>query len=196
MFWNKKDSGDRLPDLPPLKTPLRMPFDISSRENEFDSDDANSELNKPLKNPSFPEFPEQKNFQQTAIREAVNEPITETSDFPQQAQSRMRTMEMDSPIIQPVEQKSFRLDSPPETEEYVPPKKPSNKISEVFVKVDKFNSAHKSIVAIRKKIDDIDSALKRIREIKMREEQELSAWEKEISSLKSKLQEINDSLFD
>ena len=70
------------------------------------------------------------------------------------------------------------------------------KNEEVFVKLDKFQSARKALVLAQEQVQDIANTLKRIRETKLREEQELSAWEKEILAAKTKVEEINKTLFD
>ena len=197
MFWNKKEDKEDLPDLPPMKVPPRSPFDIPKFEHH-DSDDEDDE--SPVEShslPAFPDSPMQKSFSQTAIKDAISQPISESSEEPEEEPisekiSSIKTTEMGAPPM--METKPFRLEEPPQVN-YVPPKKPTQKANEIFVKVDHFNAAHKSITTIKKKIEDIDSALKKIREIKMREDQELTAWEKEISSLKSRLQEVNDTLF-
>ena len=70
------------------------------------------------------------------------------------------------------------------------------KQEEVFVKLDKFQSARKALTTAQHQIEDIAATLKRIRETKLREEQELSSWEKEVSAAKAKIDEINGMLFE
>lgn len=208
MFWNKKDNKDELPDLPPLKTPLKPAFDIPKPEalqntqipqNSDEDDDSEPQEHHGL--PSFPDSPLQKGFAQTAIKDAISQSHVETpeTEMPLEASS-IKTMEMDmpempsSPSIKP--QHPFTLEEPPERS-YVAPRKPTLKPQqEIFVKLDKFNTSYRAITQIAKKVDEMDNALRKIREIKLREEQELAAWEKELSSLKSRLQEVSDTLFE
>jgi len=68
--------------------------------------------------------------------------------------------------------------------------------SEIFVKVDKFRAARKDLESAKEKLEDIDHLLRRIRETKMREDQELSAWEKEVATIKSRLQNITNNIFE
>src|SRR3989344_775480 len=71
-----------------------------------------------------------------------------------------------------------------------------SKNNDVFVKIDRFYSAKKSLEATESKLEEIDELLKKIRETKMREEQELAAWEKEIATIKSRIKEVTDTIFE
>lgn len=195
MFWNKKDSKGGLPDLPPLKTPLKPAFDFPS-DLEHQKDDFEEENSESHGLPAFPDSPMQRGFSQSAIKEAiVQEQIPEEHEETPFVPSTIKTTELDSAPM-PVQKQKFVLEEPPAERTYAPPKKPAQKPNETFVKVERFNAAHRSLTTIRKKIDELDNSLRKIREVKLREEQELSSWEKEVTSLKSRLQEVNDSLFD
>ncbi len=77
-----------------------------------------------------------------------------------------------------------------------PLKNPESAKSDVFVKIEKFYSAKKSLDAIKQQIDQIDDLLKKIREVKMKEERELAVWEKEIALVKSRIQNVNETIFE
>ena len=190
MFWDKKDSKKSLPDLPPLKTPMRPGFDLPEIEDKTDG--------QPLTFPSFPESPLQKGFSNTPIKENLNngsekhheEPISEEA-------KKIRTMEMEEWNPQNT---SSVLDEPPEqplinrvSEKRIDRKSPS---TEVFVKIEKFNSARRALDSINQKLDDMDILLKKVRDTKMREEQELSGWEKELTAIKGRIQDINSNIFE
>ncbi|MBS3099245.1 hypothetical protein J4462_03465 [Candidatus Pacearchaeota archaeon] len=51
---------------------------------------------------------------------------------------------------------------------------------DVFVKIDKFHSAKKTLRDVGNSLEEIDSLIKKIREVKLREEQEISSWEKDV----------------
>ena len=42
----------------------------------------------------------------------------------------------------------------------------------------------------------MDELLKKIREIKLREEQELTTWEKEINNAKSRIKDVHENIFE
>ena len=66
----------------------------------------------------------------------------------------------------------------------------------VFVKIDKYNAARKALSTAQVKIAEIDKMLKKIREARLREEQELTAWEKEVENAKARIEEAGKNLFD
>jgi len=66
----------------------------------------------------------------------------------------------------------------------------------VFVKIDKFQSARKALLSSQTRIKDIESLLKKIREVRLREDQELAAWEKDLTETKSYIEEVSKNLFD
>ena len=68
--------------------------------------------------------------------------------------------------------------------------------SDIYIKIDKFYSAKRALDAAEQKLEEIDGLLKKIRETKLREEQELSAWEKDITALKGRVKEVTDTLLE
>lgn len=193
MFWDKKEDKPKLPELPPLK---------------FD-DSGNKEMAQmPRHNlPSFPDSAQNKGFSQAAIKDAIsqkeeNAPMQEFPNFPDDS---------DSEVIGDSKDKDFKT---VEMEEWTPDKKlsedisklketvkpkvasPKTKNADIFVKIDKFYSIKKALGEAKQNLEDIDEMLKKIREIKMREEQELTSWEKEISNVKSRIQEVTENIFE
>ena len=67
---------------------------------------------------------------------------------------------------------------------------------EVFVKIEKFYSAKKTIMEVREKLNEIDGMINKVREIKLREEQELSSWEKDLGEIKNRLREVTSEIFE
>lgn len=120
--------------------------------------------------PSFPETPAIKHAVEDEFETISIKPITET---------RVREMP------------ETRITSPSSI-----PTTVKTKAEEVFVKLDKFQSARKALNSAQDQVQDIASMLKRIRETKLREEQELMSWEKEVIAAKTKIEEINKALFD
>ena len=73
--------------------------------------------------------------------------------------------------------------------------KPAEKPSDVFVRLDKFHSAKKSLSEITNDLEDVNEMLKKIRETKLREEQELASWERDILQAKARLENVSDNIF-
>lgn len=67
---------------------------------------------------------------------------------------------------------------------------------EVFVRIDRYYSARKSISDIAKRMEEIDEMVRKIREVKLREEQEIASWERDIADAKLKIQEVSNLLFE
>lgn len=175
MFWNKKESKASLPDLP-LLDPKLLIMNNSEETNSEESDEHDVE-NHPL--PSFPDSPTNKGFSQIAIKEAI-----ESSESIEEPKIHEIESEMSVSLPKPAPTKQYQFEQI------------SQSGSNVFVKIDKFNSARKAIMSAQEKIADIDRMLKKIRETRMREEQELTAWEKEVENAKMRIEEASKNLFD
>jgi len=214
MFWDKKSDKSRLPDLPMSNAPFR-PSNFSFPESP---DEAEKHAL-----PSFPDSPNQKGFSQAAIKDAITtEEVSDTSmpEFPTLNEKEKSTaIEMEewtpsteilrNPAIKEIEDipenypgesqtkklSDFKpyLSSTPQT---LPEFKPAMKNSDVFVKIDKFHTARKSLTLAQQEIENVSDLLKKIRETKLREEQELSAWEKDIANAKSRVQEVSSNIFE
>ncbi len=65
----------------------------------------------------------------------------------------------------------------------------------VFVKLDKFKDSIAKFEEIRAKVSEIDSSLRKIKEVRDREDQELKAWEQKVQLIKEKVDGIDSSLF-
>ena len=188
MFWSKKDNKEGLPDLPP------SPFlndDILEHKRELDSDLQSGEHALP----SFPDSPINKGFSQAAIKDAIKskkfEEEKEDSEVPEFSK-KFQTIEVESTDETDIPESP--IPSPPKT--FTEPQRPVISQKQIYVKIDKFRSARTSLEEIKIQVEQIADLLNRIREIKLREEQELSAWEKEVESVKSRLQNLNENIFE
>ena len=168
MFWNKKEDKQLLPDLPPLRLPDH-PID-SNMHNE--SIPAEYQDIEPHTFPSMPENHESSDFSEYAIKDAVADDLNH-DNYPSTEDSSYST-----PLIKPVQPQVIESKS------------------SIFIKLDKFQSAKKSLVILEQKVGEMENILKKIRETRLREEQELSAWEKEVSMVKPRIEEISKNLFD
>lgn len=77
----------------------------------------------------------------------------------------------------------------------MPVKKYESKKEPVFVKLDKFKDSVQKFDEIKAKVNDIDSTLRKIKEIRDREETELKSWEEKVQLIKEKVDNIDNSLF-
>ena len=129
--------------------------------------------------PSFPESPSGRKFAQAAIKEAVEE---EESVAPR--------------VIREIFPRAREMSESEETAKVVFSREEKKMPEDVYVKIDRFHSARKALNAAREKLQDMDALMKKIRETRMREEQELASWEKEIGSVKTKVEDVTNNIFE
>jgi len=189
---HEKTDRNILPSFP--DSPISKGFSqaaIKEAINEPENDDFNNESDE--KNTELPDLPE------------LNEPEKIESFEPK---SRFKTIEVDESKKE-TDMKPSIISPPPmlvETHknqipkikmpELNPPPRTSERGSDIFVKIEKFRTARRSLSDIKSRLDEIDEMLKKIREIRMREDQELTAWEKEISTAKSQIENVTSSIFE
>ena len=65
----------------------------------------------------------------------------------------------------------------------------------IFVKIDKFKDSSENFEKIKEKVGDIGDMLEKIKQIKEKEDQELKEREHEIEVIKTRVDNIYDSLF-
>lgn len=215
MFWNKKEDKKSLPDLPPYRSPTIV-IKQGGRTNFMPTGEeakdifGESEGIQKHELPSFPDSLNEKGFSQAAIKDAIgSEEESALPEFPMSGASgagrQFKTMEMEewTPSIKGTE----GMPAPPMRESIgarlsEPPSFGGrgmgsiNKNADIFVKLEKFYSARKSLIDAQQKLADIDELLKRIRETKMKEEQELNQWENEVMSVKARMNEITTNIFE
>lgn len=212
LFFGKKDEKKGLPELPPsnlsnfpifpkpqpmqsgsISPPQKIPSPPNS-QNEDDEENDNLPIEKHAL-PSFPNNPINRGFTQAVIKDAISpqEKYSE-SDF---KPLLPRIKSSDIPAFPDESSPIVKEEEEDEKEEKLPKFKPSsNKEENIFVRLDKFHSARRTLNDTKSRLDEIDHLLKKVREIKLREEQELSAWEKEVAELKTKIQSVRENIFD
>mgnify|MGYP001599760619 CR=1 FL=1 len=199
MLWGKKEKEYELPDLPPVKPSPSLSHSASETDEYADSDNDEEDSEKHGL-PSFPDSPHQRGFSQAAIKDAIgsDEEFTSTDSLERISPLQpihprtFKTIEMDSPwqSAQPL------LTPPSASNTYRFMREAEQKNRDVFVKIDKFYSARRALETMKEKLNNIDELLRKIRETKMREEQELSAWEKEMSEVRAHIQEVTAHIFE
>ncbi len=181
LFSKKKDNKEptipKLPDLPSLPSlPSRFPDMNSSEDNEI------PEL------PSFPTGGVGDKFSRDTIKNAISgddddEPIISPEELvPKPAMIPQKPMSMERmKKITPMERPEERA-IPKET-------------GPVFIRIDKFEEALNIFKETRKKIEEIESLLGETKEIKQKEEEELSTWEEEIQEMKQQIEKVDRDIF-
>ena len=199
MIFDKKKGEKKLPDLPSPRSSLDV-----GHEPDFPHEDEETESHSL---PSFPDSPSHNKFSQAAIKDAVrdDEPLEENG-------KNIKIVEMEEwgPSHPGHDERLPSLEEPEELEEIrgakieprvsdideSPKTGKSGLSADVFVKIDRFRSAKRALGTVEDKLEEIDQTIKKIRETKMREEQELASWEKNIMHVKSRVQDISENIFE
>ncbi len=176
--------------------------------------------------PAFPDTPSHNSFSEAAIKDAVEEDeLPELPELPEHSTNEgglpelpelpekkevpgsgggAKVVEMEewvpehpmgmSKMKHKTEEYSGHIEVP-RKEDFVPVKREIGS-PDVFVKIDKFRSARKTFSEVKSKLSEIDDLIKKIRETKMREEQELNAWEKDVMQIKARVQDVSEDIFE
>jgi len=209
IFSKKKNEDDDagLPDLPPSSM---SPVHGGRGLPAFDEDENEEQGGHVL--PSFPDSPTHNKFSQVAIKEAVSDRDEAEFSGELKERRRPRVVEMEEWHHPGHEmshgehdysggEKAPELDEPEEVKEIAPSTRHKKVVreergSDIFVKLEKFRSARKSLEEISEKLEEIDDMIKKIREVKLREDQELGKWEKDITHVKGRITEVNENIFE
>jgi hypothetical protein len=71
----------------------------------------------------------------------------------------------------------------------------TKKAEPVFIRIDKFEDSMKIFQEIKSQISEIEKLIKDTKEIKVKEEQELSTWEKDIQTIKNEIEKVDNEIF-
>jgi hypothetical protein len=225
MFGKKKRDKKGLPDLPEIETPIpsdrgprtveeEIPYEKHNLPTFPDSpnnkgfsqsaikeavDTGPSRLQLPELERITPDTQSHQNIKTIEMEEwsphaekEQNIPPISTIKRPPKELPQIKIQELPNEEISAIPalpNKSSDIETMPVTP-------PGSKRSNIFVKINKFNSAKRALADIEDKLKDIDGLLKKIRETKMREEQELDSWEKEVNTVKARIQEVTDNIFE
>jgi hypothetical protein len=114
-----------------------------------------------------------------------------------------RISEAESEEKQGIPQRPSELDHLPSPKRMYVQNKPvprmaiqPQQVADVFVRIDKFHLARKSLSEIQNRLDDIDELIRRIRDTKLKEEQELAGWEKDLMQIRGKVQTVAENIFE
>ena len=208
MWFNKKkpENSGQLPELPELPS---NPPTYDKRQTTVDDFDKitpredNDKFSMPKEIlpalPSFPHSDTGNRVSQEVIKTALEVPSKtqytreiDSSGYKEDDEERS-AYEEDQFEIKPVELPPSPIKKRIEMKM---PEKPIEKSNEpVFVRLDKFQTAVKNLKEVKKQISDIEAYLSEIRQIKAKEEVELSAWEKEILEIKARLDSLDKGIF-
>lgn len=211
------DEKNGLPDLPPP----RKFFDEASLR-ELDNEEEEETESQAL--PAFPDSPSHNRFSEAAIKDAIrgNEEdglpdlpdLPELPELPGEEDKTSEIPELEeipgigesTKIVEMEEWKpensigASKQNYPntadiPRQENFMPSRNESG-APDVFVKIEKFRTARRTFNEVKSKLNEIDDLINRIRETKMREDQELSSWERDVTQIKLKVRDVSENIFE
>ena len=66
----------------------------------------------------------------------------------------------------------------------------------IYIRLDKFQTTHESLLDIKMKMEEIEKTIIKIKEVKEREDKEIEEWEQELQLVKARLESIDTNLFE
>lgn len=199
---NKEKKEDRILELPQLPPLPEMPIKEIYEKRGFETNlPAKEETQKKFSLPSFPDSKFGQRINQEAIKEAISERKEEIRFDPQKTRTQEISetkQKMQPSMFNTQETKKSTMEMSDWNE--VKPKPefsmPRMKKSEpLFIKLEKYENVISTFNEIKLRMAEIESLLKNIKEIKMKEERELDDWEREIHTIKARLEQIDQEIF-
>lgn len=173
MWFKKKDKQEAIPlgELPELPDLPDFP-EIKSVEKPSNIKEKLPEFGEREELPALPSFPNSsiaERISQEAIKSELSSSIKPyTKEIsPEHKEERRRVSEI----------------------------YPKQESQPIFVRIDRFQNSLKNFNEVKKQLQEIESYLSDIREIRAKEDTELSEWEKELHEIKMKLESIDSVLF-
>ncbi|MBM3247311.1 hypothetical protein FJZ17_02105 [Candidatus Pacearchaeota archaeon] len=160
-----KKSEPKRVELPEINNSLELP-ELPKDNNSI----------PPL--PTFPKNQVGNNLGLQAIKSSVSDE-SETPGYTIEEDNEKRTLEL-SDLPEPLK---------PEMKRYSIDKEP------IFIKLDKFKDAVEKFQQVKEKVIEIEETLRKIKDIKDKEDIELKSWEEEVMAIKEKVENIDSSLF-
>jgi len=192
MLFGKKEDKSELPDLPSSRASVNVKPLMGSPEKGKTIETSLPELPEvpPLESAKaepVERFPEPLPRPEPKAQMVEMQEWQPSSEFPEEEEVPEHTE------LEEVEEEIEPLPiAPPPTR----PARAKEKPADVFVRIDKFHSARKALTEIEDRLADIDDLVKKIRETKLREEQELSSWEKDITHIQARVQTVTENIFE
>ena len=183
--WEKKEFKELI-ELPKLPRLPALPEEIESKKTL----------------PQLPRYPINSlidRFSQNTIKEAVTgekEEIIEADEFVrEQIMPEHSEIKPSSRLNLEFPYKMERINSAKNLELRSWQESKTKKSGQVFIKIDKFEESLKIFELIKIKIVDMEKLLEDIKEIKEKEEKELSYWMSEIQTIKNQTEKVERDIF-
>lgn len=174
-LFKKKQKKEEIPKLPELPEPLELPK-LPEVETSY-----------PKNLPQLPQYPSNtlgNQLSQNTIKEAV----TGKKEGEVGAANLPQLHKIKSPLGSELH-KISPIETPKKIEKRTKSKKP------VFIRIDKFEESLDIFEETKNKIMEMEKMLIEIKELKEKEEKELSEWEAQIQTIKNQTEKVERDIF-
>lgn len=209
MFFGKKEDKAKLPDLPslnPISFGSGMIQPPAGAEEDLPlpafPDSPSEDKLPPLPNNSMPERNEMMRMPMQRTESVESTKLVEMDEWEPESEPSMSEAPENFPVgnnhpeLEEVEEREEIRRVAPLPRRTAPRETREAPAADVFVRIDKFHTGRKALGEISERLESIDELVKRVRETKLREEQELASWEKDITHIKSRLQAVTEDIFE
>jgi len=189
LFSKKDDKKNvNMPSLPELPS---LPSEFPEMEESDDSHDVHNL-------PSFPNSQMGDKFSQETIKNAVsgseNNDPEEDEEMPSPLIPKPSFDKIPKPSLDKIPKPNYMGGIEKDSVRKVTQEK-TRETGPVFIRIDKFEEALHVFKDTKDKIEEIDKLLGKTKELKEKEEEELSVWEKEIRDMKAQIEKVDKDIF-
>ena len=185
-FFSKEK--EKVPELPVLPNPPVIP-QVPKKETkelpELPHTNFGENLNQKMVKSAINDSSMDENIEQLPKNFKLGE--KEVDLIPVVPQEPIISKEEITPMIH--EKKTLELPADVEVKHLTEKSEP------IFVRIDKFQQADKDFTEIKRMVKDIGETQKKIKDIKIKEDAEISGWSHEIEKVKARLEEIDSDIF-
>lgn len=200
-LFGKKENKESIPKLPELPKLPKLPatsqptyqqgyniYDDQIPTKEFPTMDSYEKEIHEL--PSFPTDDFSDKFSQNSIKSAVSgrqekEPVMQNLDDYEIESEPMEKEPKLEKILPPIKKPQMPMEQEPKTHSDEP----------VFIRIDKFEESLKIFDKVKDKMTEIEHLLRETKELKEKENEELSDWEEEVQKLKMHIEKVDKDVF-
>jgi len=171
-FFSRKEERPRIPPSPVLPEIPEREYSRSSRSSEL---------------PSIPSNRTHDNLNQEMVKSAME-------DMPSPEEKE----DLVGELPRPPRLEARDIPSPPSFGRSVlplPPVEGQPRRETIFVKIDQFNNALDSLNEIEGMIRELSTDINTLKEVKVKEVEELNAWDEELKKVNARLTKIDSTIF-
>jgi hypothetical protein len=180
-----------LPELPDIKE-VYSPGDLPSKIDNNSYSTFDPQTNERSK---LPPLPTMNKTNQSVIKSTINEDTKVFQKSRLVPQAKEDIIPSEPKVKEYTEVAPERLDTSNIEIKRVERQILTKEAEPVFIRLDKFKTTVQTFDDIKSKVEEIEVLLRKSKEIKLKEEQELDEWEREIQTIKLRLESIDKNIF-